>query len=340
MSTPAVNEAKDREQLHKKFAEMGLRGYWQMRHETERMQPKLWRWKEIYPVLMQTTEVIRIGPDAFRRNVGLQTGSKTLSMGFQIVLPGETAAAHRHANTALRFVVKGSGAYTTSNGEPMVMELGDLLIQPNWVWHDHVNNSKEPIIWIDALDAGVVSFLDASGFREEWAEGKQQPLTKTNGASRRLYGPARQPKVEYNGAAGVPYHYKWSEALQALKELADQGIDDPYDGLFIEYKNPVDGGHTFLTMTCHLQMLQPGQETRFHRHTGTVLYHTVQGRGVIIVDKNSPVEMQWDEHDSFSLPAWRWHAHKNISQTEPAILFSVTDRPLLKMTGLDREENG
>ena len=340
MSIPAVNEAKDREQLHKKFAEMGLRGYWQMSHDTERMQPKLWRWKEIYPVLMQTTEVIRIGPDAFRRNVGLQTGSKTLSMGFQIVLPGETAAAHRHANTALRFVVKGSGAYTTSNGEPMVMELGDLLIQPNWVWHDHVNNSKEPIIWIDALDAGVVSFLDASGFREEWAEGKQQPLTKTNGASRRLYGPARQPKVEFNGAAGVPYHYKWSEALQALKELADQGIDDPYDGLFIEYKNPVDGGHTFLTMTCHLQMLQPGQETRFHRHTGTVLYHTVQGRGVTIVDKNSPVEMQWDEHDSFSLPAWRWHAHKNISQTEPAILFSVTDRPLLKMTGLDREENG
>jgi len=340
MSTTAANEAKDREQLHKKFAEMGLRGYWQMRHETERMQPKLWRWKEIYPVLMETTEVIRIGPDAFRRNVGLQTGSKTLSMGFQIVLPGETAAAHRHANTALRFVVTGSGAYTTSNGEPMVMELGDLLIQPNWVWHDHVNNSKEPIIWIDALDAGVVSFLDASGFREEWAEGKQQPLTKTNGASRRLYGPARQPKVEYNGAAGVPYHYKWGEALQALKELADQGIDDPYDGLFIEYKNPVDGGHTFLTMTCHIQMLQPGQETRFHRHTGTVLYHTVQGRGVTIVDKNSPVEMQWDEHDSFSLPAWRWHAHKNLSQTEPAILFSVTDRPLLKMTGLDREENG
>jgi len=340
MSTTAANEAKDREQLHKKFAEMGLRGYWQMRHETERMQPKLWRWKEIYPVLMETTEVIRIGPDAFRRNVGLQTGSNTLSMRFQIVLPGETAAALRHANTALRFVVKGSGAYTTSNGEPMVMELGDLLIQPNWVWHDHVNNSKEPIIWIDALDAGVVSFLDASGFREEWAEGKQQPLTKTNGASRRLYGPARQPKVEYNGAAGVPYHYKWGEALQALKELADQGIDDPYDGLFIEYKNPVDGGHTFLTRTCHIQMLQPRQETRFHRHTGTVLYHTVQGRGVTIVDKNSPVEMQWDEHDSFSLPAWRWHAHKNLSQTEPAILFSVTDRPLLKMTGLDREENG
>ncbi len=339
MANPATTDQENREQLHKKFADMGLRGYWQMRRESQRMEPKLWRWKELYPVLMETAEVIRIGPDAFRRNVGLQTGSKALSMGFQIVLPGERAAAHRHTNTALRFVVKGSGAYTTSNGEPMVMEPGDLLIQPNWVWHDHVNDSKEPIIWIDALDAGVVSFLDASSFREEWAEGKQQPLTKTNGASRRLYGPARQPAVQFEGA-GVPYHYKWREALEALQELAEQGINDPYDGLLLEYKNPINGGHTFLTMTCHLQMLFPGQETRFHRHTGTVLYHTVQGEGLTVVDKADAVEMEWSEHDSFSLPPWRWHQHKNNSTSQPAILFSVTDRPLLQITGLDREESG
>jgi gentisate 1,2-dioxygenase len=339
MSKTASIDQTDRERLHEKFAQLGLRGYWQNRRDSQRMEPKLWRWKDIHPVLMETTEVIRIGPDAFRRNVGLQTGSKTLSMGFQIVLPGETAAAHRHTNTALRFVVSGGGAYTTSNGEPMIMEPGDLLIQPNWVWHDHINNSKEPIIWIDALDAGVVSFLDASIFREEWAEGKQQPLTRAHGASRRLYGPARQPKIDYQGAAGVPYHYKWNEALDALKELDEQGLQDPYDGLYIEYKNPVDGGQTFLTMTCYLQMLKPGQQTAFHRHTGTAMYHTVQGQGVTIADKTDAIELQWNDHDSFTVPSWSWHAHKNLSGTEPAILFSFTDRPLLKMTGLDREEN-
>ena len=339
MSKPAIQEPKDREQLHKKFAELGLRGYWQNERDYQRMEPRLWRWKEIYPALMEASEVIRIGPDAFRRNIGLQTGSKTLAMGFQIVLPGEAAAAHRHTNTALRFVVSGGGAYTTSNGEPMVMQPGDLLIQPNWVWHDHVNTSDEPIIWIDALDAGLVNYLDAHIFREEWAEGKQQPLTRGHGAARRLFGPARQPKITYDGAAGVPYHYKWQEALDALKELGDQGLQDPYDGLYIEYKNPIDGGHTFLTMTCYLQLLQPGQETRFHRHTGTVMYHSVQGRGVTVVDKTKPVELQWDEHDSYTVPSWRWHAHRNLSQTEPAILFSFTDRPLLEMTGLDREEN-
>jgi gentisate 1,2-dioxygenase len=339
MSKPATNEPKDREQLHKKFAELGLRGYWQNERNVQRMEPRLWRWKDIYPALMETTEVIRIGPDAFRRNVGLLTGSKTLAMGFQIVLPGEAAAAHRHTNTALRFVVSGGGAYTTSNGEPMVMQPGDLLIQPNWVWHDHVNTSKEPIIWIDALDAGLVNYLDAHIFREEWAEGKQQPLTRGHGAARRLYGPARQPKVDYQGAAGVTYHYKWQEALDALKELGDQGLQDSYDGLYIEYKNPIDGGHTFLTMTCFLQLLQPGQETRFHRHTGTYMYHCVQGKGVTLVDKTNPVELQWDGHDSYTVPSWRWHAHKNLSQTEPAILFSFTDRPLLETTGLDRQEN-
>ncbi|MBM2806225.1 MAG: Cupin protein, partial [Deltaproteobacteria bacterium] len=40
MSSPDVNEPRDREQLHKKFAELGLRGYWQNRHQVQRMEPK------------------------------------------------------------------------------------------------------------------------------------------------------------------------------------------------------------------------------------------------------------------------------------------------------------
>jgi gentisate 1,2-dioxygenase len=69
-----------------------------------------------------------------------------------------------------------------------------------------------------------------------------------------------------------------------------------------------------------------------------VLYHAVLGSGVTTIDQTDSKAMQWDEHDSFSLPSWRWHAHKNLSRTEPAILFSVSDRPLLEKTGLDRQE--
>ena len=56
------------------------------------------------------------------------------------------------------------------------------------------------------------------------------------------------------------------------------------------------------------------------------------------LDRDNPTPLAWEDHDTFTLPSWRWHAHKNLSATEPAILFSFTDRPLLKMTGLDREE--
>jgi gentisate 1,2-dioxygenase len=86
-------------------------------------------------------------------------------------------------------------------------------------------------------------------------------------------------------------------------------------------------------------MLPPGQTTKFHRHTGITHYHAVKGNGRFVVDKHEPQEFHWTDHDSFTLPSWRWHAHKNLSQSEPAILFSVTYRPLLQMTGLDREES-
>ena len=66
MSKPAMKEPPDREQLHKKFAELGLRGYWQNERNYQRMEPRLWRWKEVYPALLEAAEVVRIGPDAFR----------------------------------------------------------------------------------------------------------------------------------------------------------------------------------------------------------------------------------------------------------------------------------
>ena len=81
-----------------------------------------------------------------------------------LIAPLNSAADDLHVtSSALRwrlgalgecFVVPGGG-HTISNGEPMTMQPGDPLIQPNRVWHDHVNHSRQPIIWIDALDVDV-----------------------------------------------------------------------------------------------------------------------------------------------------------------------------------------
>jgi len=50
----------------------------------------------------------------------------SLFSGLQLLMPGEQAHAHRHAASALRVFLAGSGAYTAVNGEGTNMERGDL----------------------------------------------------------------------------------------------------------------------------------------------------------------------------------------------------------------------
>ena len=56
--------------------------------------------------------------------------------------------------------------------------------------------------------------------------------------------------------------------------------------------------------------------------------------------KGETEELEWGEKDCFMVPGWRWHQHRNLSKSEPAIIFSVTDRPAIEVLGLYREEKG
>ena len=48
----------------------------------------------------------------------------------QVIKPGEIAPAHRHSPNALRFIIEGEGAYTTVEGERVVMRPGDFVLTP------------------------------------------------------------------------------------------------------------------------------------------------------------------------------------------------------------------
>jgi gentisate 1,2-dioxygenase len=56
--------------------------------------------------------------------------------------------------------------------------------------------------------------------------------------------------------------------------------------------------------------------------------------------KGAGEELGWNSRDCFFVPSKEWRQHRNTSKTEPAILFSVTDRPVLESLGLYREEQG
>ena len=79
-----------------------------------------------------------------------------------MILPGEIAPAHRHTQSALRFIVEGEGAYTAVDGERAYMNPGDLILTPSWSWHDHGHEGSDPMVWLDGLDIPQVQFFGST----------------------------------------------------------------------------------------------------------------------------------------------------------------------------------
>jgi 1-hydroxy-2-naphthoate dioxygenase len=347
----AVPETAEVQALHRRLAEYSLGGHWQQRERNPDLVPHVWPWSVIHSCLMESGEVIKLGgidDAAKRRTVQLvnpslthrKATSRTLQMSIQLVKPGERAECHRHTAAALRFVVESDGTgYTNVEGEQMLMEPGDLVLTPNWTWHDHFNPGKNNLVWLDVLDAPLTTHLDAQ-FHENYAEGPAQPIIKPDGYCKQKYGAIRPRAGNGDVREAPPYTYKWRDTLQALKDTVASGSADPYDGIYLEYINPVTGGATMPTIGCWVQMIQPGESTNAHRHTSSAIYHVMQGEGATFVGSKKGVEeeMRWGPHDCFFVPSWNWHHFENRSKQEPAIIFSVTDRPVLESLGLFREE--
>jgi gentisate 1,2-dioxygenase/1-hydroxy-2-naphthoate dioxygenase len=270
-------------------------------------------------------------------------------MSVQLVKPGETAECHRHMAAALRFVVEGDGtAFTNVEGEQMLMEPNDLVLTPHWTWHDHQNQGTKNVVWLDVLDAHLASFLDApihENYKEacdqngNYFTGSSQPIVHEDGYCRRRYGVVRTRGGSSDGRA-VPYAYKWRDTLAALKDMASAGERDPHDGVLLDYTNPVTGGPTMPTIACRAQWLGPGEATRLHRHTSSTIYHVIEGEGTTEVGPSASggAGYEWGTRDCFFVPSLQWYRHVNRSKTSPALLFSVTDRPVLESLGLYREE--
>ena len=160
---------------------------------TSACQPAAWSFADIRAAILEAGSLIT-AKEAERRvlvleNPGLRGQSKIttdLYAGVQLVLPGEVAPAHRHTQSALRFVLEGDGAYTAVNGERAIMHYGDFIITPPMAWHDHGNESDWPIFWLDGLDIPLVQFLDAS-FADHHDE-EEQPISRPVGDSRARFG--------------------------------------------------------------------------------------------------------------------------------------------------------
>src|SRR6202047_137950 len=184
----------ERQQFYDRSAPANLAPLWENLHRMVTAEPApaclpaLWRYRDVRPHLMESGGLIT-AQEAIRRvlmlmNPGLGgeasiTGS--LFAGLQLIMPGEVAPAHRHSQSALRFIIEGHGAYTAVDGERTTMQPGDFVITPSWTWHDHGNETSEPMVWLDGLDIQIVKLLSAS-FAEQ-APAEVQAVTRGEGDS-------------------------------------------------------------------------------------------------------------------------------------------------------------
>ncbi len=338
--------AAPRQDFYRRIAPLNMAPLWEQFENLVTPEPKsacrpaLWRYADVRPSIMEAGRLITAA-EAERRVLILENpgmagqGRVTTSLyaGLQLVLPGETARAHRHTQSALRFIIEGEGAYTAVDGEKTIMREGDFVITPSWAWHDHGNDSERPMVWLDGLDIPLVQFLDAS-FAVRYGE-ERHPLTRPVGDSLARFGAGLLPVDYAPASASSPIlNYPYERTRAALEQLRRTAEWDACHGIKLRYVNPANGDFPMPTIGAYMQLLPAGFDSTPYRATDATVFAVVEGRGRTVVGDTS---IDWQPRDIFVVPSWRWHRHVTAGD---AVLFSFSDRPVQLKLGLWREERG
>jgi gentisate 1,2-dioxygenase len=338
-----------REQLYADMAPLNLTPLWEVLHALVPKQPQtpcvpaIWRYEEARPFLMRAGEAIT-AEEAVRRVLilenpalrGQSSVTQSLYAGLQLILPGEVAPSHRHTQSALRFIVEGSGAYTAVDGERTTMRPGDFIITPSWTWHDHGNDASEPVVWLDGLDIPMIRFFDA-GFAENDAS-KSQAVARDEGTSFARYGHNMAPVRHESpfGKSSPIFSYPYERSREALESLERSAPVDAWDGVKLRYVNPLTGGSPMPTMATFMQKLPAGFQGKAWRQTDGAVYSVVEGHGEVVVERGG---VEWRQsfspRDHFVVPSW--HTARFASE-RGCVLFSFSDRPVQQALGIHQEE--
>ena len=302
--------------------------------------PFAWRYDTVRAFLMRAGELIT-AEAAERRvlileNPGLAGASaitRALYAGLQLVLPGEIAPCHRHAQSALRFVLEGNGAHTAVNGEKVLMRPFDLVLTPSGLWHDHGNETDEPIIWLDGLDIPLLQTLDC-GYAERYYD-RAFPETRPPGDARFRYGANTRPVAPrpHDDTLGDQplFHYPYAEWRRTLAAMAAADDPDAHDGYKCEFINPVHGGPAMRTMSCFSQLVPRGLRTAPRRATDGAVFTVCEGRGKASIGGET---FDVAPRDVFVAPSW---SEVRFTPQEDLVLFSFSDRAVQEKLGLWRE---
>jgi gentisate 1,2-dioxygenase len=334
-----------RADLYRRMERENLAPLWEVLHALVPPQPQTpckpahWSYRAIRPFVMESGGVIT-AKEAVRRvlileNPGMRGQSaitRSLYCGLQLILPGEIAPSHRHTQSALRFIVEGSGAYTAVDGERTTMHPGDFIITPSWTWHDHGNPGNEPVVWMDGLDIQILQLFDAQ-FAENFPE-ESQPVTKREGDSLARYGSNMAPvePAAPFGRTSPVFSYPYSRSREALAALAKNGAPDACHGWKMQFINPLTGGHAMPTIGAFIQLLPKGYRTQPCRSTDATVYSVAEGTGKVRIGEAT---FEFEPRDTLVVPSWH---PLSVEAASECVLFSYSDRPAQQALGFWREQ--
>lgn len=337
------------DQLYADFAKANMTPLWTQRDDlmTDSPKPKaipfIWHWSTLYPLAERAGQLVPVGRGGERRAIALANpgipgepyATPTLWAAIQYLGPRETAPAHRHTQTALRFVVEGDGVWTNVEGDAVAMRRGDLLLTPTWHFHEHHNPSDHPMAWVDGLDIPLISQLDA-GFFEYGSTTLATTATPAVSNSERLWGHAGLRPVSAPERPNSPLMaYRWAKTDAALRDqlaLESEGQPSTVEPghAAVRFYNPTTGGDALRTIRLEMHRFTAGSVTATTQVVGSAVWTVFEGTGTVTVG-----DARWQVHkgDVFAVPSW---APITIAADMELDIFRFSDDPVYEAFGLDK----
>lgn len=346
--------------LHKRDRELSLYEYWstntEVAHEaTNKLQtrvkavPHHWRWADLLPCIEKSGELVPM-EESERRTLILMNPAlaptiatvTTMYAGYRINMPHETAPAHKHSPNAVRLGLTGHANFTAVEGEHIVFGPGDLVLTPHDCWHSHGNEGDTPAINISYLDHPLVNAINATYFDSElWVEidGKKvrkavqdETVPRNHSVDTYRRGGLLPRTVSHHrgtGGASPMFIYRWEYTREFLHQLRNHE-GSRYEGIVIDYTDPLTGGPVYKTMTFLAQMLRPGEKTLPVKQNASQICTFLEGSGRTVAGGKT---FNWEQFDSVCIPGGEWYEHQNTGDKD-AVWMAATDAPALEALGL------
>jgi gentisate 1,2-dioxygenase len=299
-----------------------------------------WRYRDLRTELIRAGDLVPV-EKAERRVLALVNPGfnpdrlatlPSIFFGLQLINPGERAPSHRHIPAAARIIVEGEGAYTSVEGEKVLMDTGDLILTPPQHWHDHGHDGRTPMIWMDVLDHPLAVPLDISYVIPGALAEHHSNAPDAGDTAYRCAGlvPYREP---YEKRPDYPLRrYRWARVRDALAALAD--ASDRSAPVHLRYINPETGESALKTLDFSARLVRPAETLKLKKTSANRMFQTLGGSGDIEINGTS---YHCEHGDSVAVPTYAAVALQNPSTRAPWYLIQVDDVPMQVKLGFYEE---